>query len=118
MVINRVMYTGKRITNKQEIADAMNTHFCDIGVRLQSELPDYGNRFLEYLPPRSSDSFYLATNCKEDVLCEIKKMKPIILPGKDSIDTEIIHLCPDIFADDLRYSITLYYRGYILMPWK
>ena len=40
------MYTGKRITNKQEISDTMNTHFCDIGVKLQSELPDYGNRFL------------------------------------------------------------------------
>ena len=36
-VINKLVYTGKRITNKQEISDTMNTHFCDIGVRLQSE---------------------------------------------------------------------------------
>ena len=100
-VINKLVYTGKRITNKQEISDAMNTHFCDIGVRLQSELPDYGNRFLEYLPPRTSDSFYLAPTCKEDVLCEIKKMKPMKAPGHDSIGTKIIHLCPDIFAENL-----------------
>ena len=73
LVIIKLMYTGKRITNKQEISNTMNTHFCDIGVRLHSVLPDYGNRFLEYLPPRSSDSFYLAPTCKEDVLCEIKK---------------------------------------------
>ena len=95
------MYTGKLITNKQEISDTMNTHFCDIGIRLQSELPDYGNRLLEYLPPRSSDSFYLAPTCKEDVLCEIKKMKPMKAPGHDSIGTKIIHLCPDIFAENL-----------------
>ena len=100
-VINKLMYTGKRITNKQEISDTMNTHFCDIGIRLQSELPDYGNRFLEYLPPRSSDSFYLAPTCKEDVLCEIKKMKPMKAPGHDSIGTKITHLCPDIFAETL-----------------
>ena len=35
-----------------------NRHICDIGVRLQSELPNYGNRFLEYLPPRISDFFF------------------------------------------------------------
>ena len=86
-VINKLMYTGKRIMNKQEISDTMNTYFCDIGVRLQSELPDYGNRFLEYLPPRSNDSFDLAPTCKEDVLCEIKKMKPMKAPGHDSIGT-------------------------------
>ena len=100
-VINRLVYTGKRITNKQEISDTMNTHFCDIGVRLQSELPDYGNRFPEYLPPRTTDSFYLAPTCKEDILCEIKKMKPMKAPGHDSICTKIIHLCPNIFAENL-----------------
>ena len=51
----------------------MNKHFCEIGVRLQSELQDCGNRYLEYLPPRICDSFYLAPTCKNDVLFEIKK---------------------------------------------
>ena len=73
----------------------MNTHFCDIGVILQSELPDYISRFLEYLPPRTSDSVYVAPTCKEDILCEIKKMKPMKAPGHDSIGTKIIHLYPN-----------------------
>ena len=63
-----LVYAGKKITNKQEISDTMNRHFCDIGARLQSELPNYGNRFLEYLPPRISDSFYFTPTCKNDVL--------------------------------------------------
>ena len=100
-VINKLMYTVKRITNKQVISDTMNTHFCDIIVRLQSELTDCGNRFLKYLPPSFSDSFYLAPTCKEDVLCEIKKMKPMNALDHDSIGTTIIHLCPDIFAGNL-----------------
>ena len=103
-VINTLVYTGKRITNQQEISDAMNTHFCDIGVRLQSELPDYGNRFLEYLPPRTSGSFYLVRTCKDGLLCESKKIKPMKAPGHDSIGTRIIHFCPVIFAENL-YNI-------------
>ena len=67
-VINKLVYEGKRITNKQVISDTMNKHFGDIGVRLHSELRDYGNRFLDYLPPRINDSFYLAPTCKNDVL--------------------------------------------------
>ena len=100
-VINKLVYEGKRITNKQDISDTMNKHFCDIGVRLQSELQDCGNRYLEYLPPRVSDLFYLALTCKNDVLLEIRKMKPVKAPGHDSIGTKIIQLCPEIFAENL-----------------
>ena len=95
------MCAGKKITNKQEISDTMNRHFCDIGVWLQSELPNYGNRFLEYLPPRISDSFHLAPTCKDDVLLEIKKIKRMKAPGHDSIGTKVIQLCPEIFAENL-----------------
>ena len=104
-MINRLVYTAKRIANKQEISDTMNTHFCDIGVRVQSELSDYGNRFLEYFPPRTSYSFYLAPTCIEDVYCEIREIKPMKAPGHDSIGTRIIHLCPDIFAVKCIYDI-------------
>ena len=100
-MINKLVYGGKRITNKQDISDTMNKHFCDIGVRLQSELQDCGNRYLEYLPPRISDSFYLAPTCKNDVLLEIKKMKPMKAPGHDSIGTKIIQVLPEIFAENL-----------------
>ena len=68
----------------------MNKLFCDIGVRLHSELRDYGNRFMDYLPPRINDSFYLAPTCKDDVLFEIKKMKFMKAPGNDSIGTKIM----------------------------
>ena len=51
-MINKLVYAGNGITNKQDISDTMNKHFCDIGVRLQSELRYYINQFLEYLPHR------------------------------------------------------------------
>ena len=71
--INKLVYKGKRITNKQDISDTMNKHVCDIGVRLQSALRDYGNRFLEYLPLRMNDLFYLVPTCKNGALLEIRK---------------------------------------------
>ena len=54
-MINKIVYEGKMITNKQGILDTMNKHFCDIVVRLQSELQDCANRYLEYLPPSICD---------------------------------------------------------------
>ena len=37
-MINKLVYAGKMIINKQEISDTIYRHFCNIGVRLQSEL--------------------------------------------------------------------------------
>ena len=80
-VINKLVYEGYRITNKQEISDTMNKNFCDIGVRLHSELWNYGNRFLDYLPPRTNDSFNIASTCQDGVLFETTKMKSMKAPG-------------------------------------
>ena len=99
-VINKLVYEGNIITNKQEISDIMNKRFCDISVKLHPELREYGNRFPDFLPPRINYSFYLAPTCKYDVLFEIKKMKSMKAPGHDSIGTKIIYLCPEIFADN------------------
>ena len=112
-MINKLVFAGKKITNKQVIPDTMYRHFCDFSVRLQSELRNYGNRFLEYVPPRIIDSVCLAPiqnkvyrilsylTCKDDVLLAIKKIKPMKAPGHDSIGTQVIQPCPEIFAENL-----------------
>ena len=100
-VINKLVYEEKMITNKQDITGTMNKHFCDIAVRLQSELRDYGNRFMEYLSSRISDSFYIAPTCKDHAHLEIKKMNAMKAPGHDSIGTKIMHFYPEIFAENL-----------------
>ena len=50
---------------------------------------------------RINESFYLAPTCKDDVLFEIKKMKSMEATGHDSIGAKIIHLCPEIFVENL-----------------
>ena len=78
-----------------------DTHATDDGddgpAYLGSSLAD----ILDYLPPRVNDSFYLAPTCKDNILFEIKKMKSMKAPDHDSIGTKIIHLCPEIFAENL-----------------
>ena len=58
-VINKPVHLYMGITNKQDVSDTMNEHFCDIVVTLLSELRDFGHPFPEYLPSRINYSFYL-----------------------------------------------------------
>ena len=94
---------------------------CDIGVRLQSELPNYGNRFLECLPPRISDPFYLAPTCKDDVQLEITwrkwswwkhlAMTPLELKLPNCAQKYLLRIY-------LRYLITQHHKEFIRMLWK
>ena len=39
--INQSIIDRKVVVGKQEISNSTNKHFCDIGNKLQSEIPDY-----------------------------------------------------------------------------
>ena len=39
-VINELVYEGKDFTEKQDIGEQMNNHFCSIGSKLASGIPD------------------------------------------------------------------------------
>ena len=48
--VNKLIIGRKAIIDKQEISNSMNEHFCNIGNELQSEMPDYGNKYRDYMP--------------------------------------------------------------------
>ena len=79
----------------------MNEHFCNVGEKLQAEIPDYGLKYMEYMPPRTANYFYLEPVTSEDIMTEIKIMKPIQSQGHDLIVSKVIKLCPGIFAYNL-----------------
>ena len=99
--INKIMKNGETITDARLMAEAMNSHFCDIGTDLQSQLPDCGSQNKNYLPERVSTSFFLLPVCGQDVLDEIKRLNPKKSSGPDTIGGKVIQLCPDIFAYNL-----------------
>ena len=100
-VINKLKIDRKVVVDKQEISNSMNEHFCDIGMKLQSEIPDYGYKYMDYMPQRIANSFYLEPITADDILIEIKRLKHNKSPGHDLIGSKVIQLCPDIFATNL-----------------
>ena len=79
----------------------MNEHFCNIGNKLQSAIPDYGHKYRDYMPQRINNSFYLQPIITDDILLEIKRLKHNKSPGHDLIGTKVVKLCPEIFAMNL-----------------
>ena len=100
-VINKLKIDRKVVVDEQEISNSMNEHFCDIGMKLQSEIPDYGYKYMDYMPQRIANSFYLEPINADDILIEIKRLKHNKSPGHDLIGSKVIQLCPDIFATNL-----------------
>ena len=56
-VIKKLIIDRKVILEKQNISDDMDEHFCNVGEKLQAEIPDYGLKYMEYMPPRTANSF-------------------------------------------------------------
>ena len=50
--ITKLMYDAKLITDKQNISDAMNMHFCDVGRKLQSQLESCTLNFKDFMPAK------------------------------------------------------------------
>ena len=79
----------------------MNEYFCNIGKELQSEIPDYGQKYKDYMPQRINQYFYLEPITSNDMIYEIKRLKHNKSPGHDLIGSKVIKLCPEIFATNL-----------------
>ena len=69
-VIEKLIINRKVILEKQNISADMNEHFFNVGEKLQAEIPDYGLKYVEYMPPRTANSFYLELLTSEDIMLE------------------------------------------------
>ena len=87
--------------DKQQIANSMNNHFCNIGNKLKLEISDYGRPYMDFMPQRIVNSFYLEPITADGILLEIKRLKQNKSSGHDLIGSKVIKLCPEIFASNL-----------------
>ena len=86
-LITKLTYDEKLITDKQNISDAMNMHFCDVGRKLQSQLENCTLNFKDFMAAKIKNSFFLTPISKENILLEIKNLKQNKVPGHDMIGT-------------------------------
>ena len=78
------------VVDKQEISKSMNEHFCDIGMKLQSDIPDYGYKYIDNMPQRIANPFYLEPITADYILIEIKRLKHNKSLGYDLIGSKVI----------------------------
>ena len=57
--INKLIIDQGVVVDKHQIANSMNDHFCNIGSKLKLEIPDYGRQYMDFMPQRIVNSFYL-----------------------------------------------------------
>ena len=62
------MIDRKVILEKQNISDDINEPFCNVGEKLQAEIPEYGIKYMEYMPPRTTNFIYLEPVTSEDIM--------------------------------------------------
>ena len=79
-VINKLKIDRKVVADKEEI-------FCDIGMKLQSAITDYGYKCMDYMPQRIANSFYLEHFTADDILIAKKDLSIINL--RDMILLEV-----------------------------
>ena len=107
MSISKLLSNGRMVTDKNELPNVLNNHFCTIGKRLQQQIPvTQDDAYKQYLPEPNVNSFYLSPVLFEDVKLEIMRLNPRKSSGPDNIGAKVLQLCPDIFA----YNLTLIYN--------
>ena len=83
-VINELVYEGKDFVQKQDIAEQMNNHFCSLGSKLASGIPDTASQPEDFLNRTDLNCCFRPVNVGY-ILNLISNLKPSVSCGLDSI---------------------------------
>ena len=72
--IKYIIKSNKKITDTCEIAEQMNQHFCDVGIKLKDKIISPDNLELK-LPDMDSKSFFMNPTNHQEVMKIISNMK-------------------------------------------
>ena len=109
-IISKIKDNGKYLTDKNAISETVNQYFCNIGENLKQNIPNQqDNDFMQYMPERILNSFFLRPVNQTEVLKEIKRLNPKKASGPDNIGNKILLMCPEVFA----HNLTTIYNHYI-----
>ena len=103
-VINELVYEGKDFVQKQDIAEQMNNHFCSLGSKLASGIPDTPSQPEDFLI-RTDLNFYFRPVNVGYILNLISNLKPSVSCGLDSIFCRPLRLCSPYISDSICHII-------------
>ena len=99
-VINELVYEGKDFTEKQDIAEQMNNHFCSPGSKLASGIPDTALQPEDFLN-RTNSNHYFRPVSEGYIYSLITKLKPSVSYGLDNISSRLLKLCSPYISNSI-----------------
>lgn len=102
--IKEVKLNNSPVIDSQEICEAFNNHFADIGPMLAEKIPINGNSssYLDYLTYQNSEvRFHLSETNPFVVFSLLSKLCKSKATGLDKISAKLLQLCPDLIAESL-----------------
>ena len=99
-VINALVYKGKDFVQKQDIAEQMNNHFCSLGSKLASGIPDTASQPEDFLGRTDLNFCFRPVNVGY-ILNLISNLKPSVSCGLDNISSRLLKLCSPYILDSI-----------------
>ena len=99
-VINALVYKGKDFVQKQDIAEQMNNHFCSLGSKLASGIPDTASQPEDFLGRTDLNFCFRPVNVGY-ILNLISNLKPSVSCGLDNISSRLLKLCSPYISDSI-----------------
>ena len=88
--IQKILWHGNYITNNTEIANVMNSYFCNIGKDLANAQPSQGDQYKIFLKNRVQETIFLNPVTEDELLSDIKKLNPRKSAGADDITPKLL----------------------------
>ena len=108
--VKELIVDGISLVDNQNIADAFNSFFTEVGIKLDSQLPCTNISPLSWMPPPRFNSFYLAEVTERECLRYIYNLKNT----KSSLDeipiTIFKQICPLIITPFVQI-INLFFKN-------
>ena len=98
----KLLIEYEEVTGDQNIADAMNNHFCNVGRNIHNKIPNVPGHFSNYLKNKIKDTFFLSAVTEEDILIQLLKLNENKSSGPDNIKPRLVKLCRDQFIEPLK----------------
>ena len=99
--IPRLLIENTEVTGDQNIADAMNDYFCNVGEKINRKIPNVHGHFSNYLKNKIKDTFFLSALTEVETYRELSKLNETKSSGPDNIKPKLAKICKDQFVKPL-----------------
>ena len=99
-VINELIDEGKVFVQKEDIAEQINNHFCSLGSKLASCIPDTVSQPEDFLARTDLNFCFRPVNVGY-ILNLISNLKPSVSCGLDNISSRLLKLCSPYISDSI-----------------